>query len=75
MFANIFTKTTRDRFIGLSVAAVSVAVMFLGGMAVYRQIDVSFYYDMPQAFLDLMGIPAGGDVAGLAFGAIYGLIG
>ena len=75
MFANIFTKTTRDRFIGLSVAAVSVAVMFLGGMAVYRQIDVSFYYDLPQAFLDLMGIPEGGDVAGLSFGAIYGLIG
>jgi ABC-2 type transport system permease protein len=49
--------------------------MFLGGMAVYRQIDVSFYYDMPQALLDLMGIPEGGDVAGLAFGAIYGLMG
>ncbi len=75
MFANVFTKTTRDRFFGLSAAAVSVAVMFLGGMAVYRQIDVSFYYEMPQALLDLMGIPEGGDVAGLAFGAIYGLIG
>ena len=75
MLANIFTKTTRDRFFGLSAAAVSVAVMFLGGMAVYSQIDVSFYYEMPQALLDLMGIPVGGDVAGLAFGAIYGLIG
>ncbi len=75
MFANIFTKTIRDRYIGLSVAAVTVAIALLGGMAVYNQIDVSFYYDLPQAILDLMGLPEGGDVAGLAFGAIYNLIG
>ncbi|MFV1960408.1 MAG: ABC transporter permease subunit [Acidimicrobiia bacterium] len=75
MFANIFTKTIRDRYTGLSVAALSVAIALLGGMAVYNQIDVSFYYDLPQGILDLMGIPEGGDVAGLALGATYSLIG
>ncbi len=75
MFANIFTKTIRDRYIGLSVATVTVAIALLGGMAVYNQIDVSFYYDLPQGILDLMGIPEGGDVAGLALGATYSLIG
>ena len=75
MFANIFTKTTRDRQLGLLVGALSIAVLLWYGMAVYRTVDVSFYDQLPPAFLELMGIPAEGDVASLAFGAMYNLMG
>ena len=44
-------------------------------MAVYRTVDVSFYEQLPPAFLELMGIPSVGDVASLAFGAMYNLMG
>ena len=75
MFANVFTKTTRDRQLGLLVGALSIAVLLWYGMAVYRTVDVSFYDQLPPAFLELMGIPAEGDVASLAFGAMYNLMG
>jgi len=76
MFANVFTKTVRDRTIAMLVASVSIGLMLWFGMVVYRDVDLSFYYEsLPPAILDLMGIPAGGDVAGLAVGAMYNLIG
>jgi len=76
MLANVFTKTTRDRSIAMLVASFSVGLMLWFGMAVYRDVDISFYYDnLPPAVLDLMGIPANGDVAGIAVGAMYNLIG
>ena len=75
MFANVFTKTTRDRQLGLLVGALSIAVLLWYGMAVYRTVYVSFYDQLPPAFLELMGIPAEGDVASLAFGAMYNLMG
>jgi ABC-2 type transport system permease protein len=40
-------------------------------MAVYRQIDLSIYTDLPEAFLTLVGIPEDADVASLAYNAIY----
>ena len=75
MFANVFTKTTRDRQIGLLVGALGIAVLLWYGMAVYRTVDLSFYEQFPPAVLELMGIPSVGDVASLAFGAMYNLMG
>jgi len=75
MLANIFLKTTRDRVTGVAVGTVAVAAMFAFGMAVYRTIDVSFYYQLPEAYLDLIGLPEGGDIGGLAFGALFNTIG
>jgi ABC-2 type transport system permease protein len=75
MLANIFLKTTRDRATGVAVGTVAVAAMFALGMAVYRTIDVSFYYELPEAYLDLIGLPEGGDIGGLAFGALFNTIG
>ena len=75
MLANIFLKTTRERTIAVLVGAFAVAAMFMMGMAVYRTVDVSFYYDLPPAYLELIGIPENGDVGGLAFGAIFNTIG
>ena len=71
MLTNVFTKTTLDRWKPPVIAAVSLAVLLLFGMAVYRGIDVSFWDDLPEAFRSVFGIPAGADVGGLAYGAIY----
>jgi len=75
MFANVFTKTVRDRTLGMLIGTFSVGVMLLFGLAVYRDIDLSFYQQLPRAMLELMGIPPEGDVGGLSFGAMYDLIG
>ena len=71
MLANVFTKTTLDRWKPPLIASVSLAVILVFGMAVYRGIDVSFWDDLPEAFRSVFGIPDGADVGGLAYGAIY----
>lgn len=68
---NVFTKTSRDRWKSTVVGAVTLAVLLIFGMAVYRDIDVSFWDDLPEAFRNMFGIPEGADVGGLAYGAIY----
>jgi ABC-2 type transport system permease protein len=75
MFANVFTKTVRDRTTGMLIGAFSVGVMLIFGMAVYRDVDISFYQEMPGAIVELMGIPEEGGVGGLSLGAMYDLIG
>ena len=69
MLATVLTKTFRDRWKGEVIAAFSLAVMFLFGMAVYRDIDLSVYTDLPEVFRSLMNIPADADVGTLAYGA------
>ncbi|MFP3882835.1 MAG: ABC transporter permease subunit [Actinomycetota bacterium] len=75
MLANVFSKTVRDRTLGMVIGAMSLGVLLVFGMAVYRDIDISFYQQLPQAILELMGVPAEGGVAGLAFGAMYDFMG
>ncbi len=64
MLANVFTKTTLDRWKPPLIASVSLAVTLVFGMAVYRGIDVSFWDDLPEAFRSMFGIPYGADVGG-----------
>jgi ABC-2 type transport system permease protein len=71
MLANVFTKTTQDWWKGMAIAVVTLGALFLMGMAVYRDIDISIYTSLPDAFLSLFGIPADADIASLAYGAIY----
>ncbi|HKJ56316.1 MAG TPA: ABC transporter permease subunit [Nitriliruptoraceae bacterium] len=76
MGTTVFTRSLRDRGAQELLGAVAVGLMLLFGMAVYADIDVSFYYDMPPAMLDLMGISDQvGGTAGIAYGAIYGFMG
>ena len=75
MLANVFTKAVRDRTLGMVIGAMSLGVMLLFGMAVYRDVDIVFYQQLPPAVLELMGVPAEGDVGGLAFGAMYEFMG
>ncbi|HEX2370603.1 MAG TPA: ABC transporter permease subunit [Acidimicrobiia bacterium] len=76
MLTNVFTKSLRDRSTAFLIGALSIGVMLWFGMAVYRDVDIGFYYEnLPPAILEMMGIPQTGDVAGIAFGAMYNLIG
>ncbi len=75
MLANVFTKTTRDRWKGEAIGVVTLAVLFLFGMAVYRDIDLAVYTDLPEVFRTMINIPKDADVASLAYGAIYGSYG
>jgi ABC-2 type transport system permease protein len=76
MFANVFTKTTRDRLPPGLLGAFTVGVFLFFAMWVYRDIDTSFYYELPAGLLDLVGVnPDGSGTGGIAFGAIYNLIG
>lgn len=75
MLSSVFTKTLRDRWIAMLVATVSLGLMVVFALAVYRDVDVSFYQDLPPAVLDLMGIPQDAGVAALSFGAMYDFIG
>lgn len=76
MLANVFTKTTRDRLPAGLIGALVAGLMLLFGMWVYQGVDTSFYYELPSAVLDLMGInPEGSGAGELAFGAIYNMMG
>lgn len=71
MLANVFTKTTQDRWKGMAIGAVAIGLMLLLGMSAYREIDLSLYTDLPELFRAVANIPADADVASLAYGAIY----
>lgn len=76
MLTSVFAKSVRDRTTSMLIGAMSIGVLLWVGMAVYRDVDIGFYYEnLPPAVLDLMGIPSTGDVAGIAVGAMYNLMG
>jgi ABC-2 type transport system permease protein len=56
MLATVATKTIRDRWIGVAIGVGSMALLLLGGMAVYRDLDLSIYTDLPEAFRSIIGI-------------------
>ena len=70
--ANVFAKTTRDRWLGWTIAAVSIGLFLLFGMATYREIDLSIYTSLPEAFRSLIGIGDDIDVGGLAVNVMFG---
>lgn len=76
MLSSIFTKSLRDRWVGEVVAAVTMGLLLVFTMAIYADVDVSFYYDLPVAAQQMTGIdPAVGGLAGVAYGSIYNLMG
>lgn len=70
--ATVFAKTTGDRWLGWAIAAVSIALFLLFGMATYREIDLSIYTSLPEAFRSLIGIADDIDVGGLAVNVMFG---
>ncbi len=76
MLANVFTKNIRDRIPAGLLGAVTVGALLFFSMWVYAGVDTSFYYELPAAVLELVGInPEGSGAGGIAFGAIYNLMG
>jgi ABC-2 type transport system permease protein len=71
MLSTVISKTFLDRWKGEAIGAVTLVALFLLGMLVYRDIDLSVYTDLPEVFRSLMNIPADADVGALAYGAIY----
>ena len=63
---NVFVKTASDRWLAWAIAAASVALFLLFGMSAYREIDLSIYTSLPEAFKSLIGISDNIDVGGLA---------
>jgi len=75
MLTNIFTKTVRDRWLGVAIAAGSLALMLLFAMAVYRDINLDFYAEMPEAIRAILGIPPDADIGGIAIGELFAAYG
>ncbi len=75
MFATVFTKSTWDRWKGMAIAIVSLALLLWMAMAVYRDIDLSVYTSLPEAFRSIIGIPEGADAASLGISVLYGVYG
>jgi len=75
MLANVFAKTTRDRWRGIAIGVAAIGALLFFGMSVYRDIDISVYTSLPEIFRTLMDIPADAGVGSLAYGAIYGSYG
>ncbi len=75
MLTNVFTKTTRDRWKGEAIGAITLAALFLFAMAVYRDIDLSVYTSLPEVYRTMVNIPADADLASLSYGAIFGSYG
>lgn len=63
----VFVKAVRDRWVAVAVATVLLGVWLVLAMAVYRDIDLSVYTDLPEGIRQLMGIPDGADAATLAY--------
>jgi len=70
MLATVLTKTFLDRWKAVVIGAFVLTLLFLSGMAVYRDIDLDVYTGLPEAFRALMNIPADADVGTLAYGVI-----
>lgn len=75
MFTNIFTKTVRDRWRGTMIATGSLILMLFFAMSLYRDVDLGFYTELPDALLTIMGIPAGAGIGSLAIGELFAAYG
>ena len=73
MLVSVFTKTTRDRWKGMLIAIFTLGLLLLMAMAVYRDIDLTVYMDLPEVFLSMMGIPDGADTASIGVPEDWGV--
>lgn len=71
MLASIALKTLRDRWKGWVVGTGILGAMLWWGMAIYSEIDLSIYTNLPPAVQAVLNIPENADAGALAYGAIY----
>lgn len=75
LLQTVFTKAIRDRWIPMAIAAVTLVLFMFYAMAVYNDIDLSIYTDLPAGIRELMGIPEGADAASLSYNVMLGFMG
>lgn len=75
LLRTVFTKAIRDRWLGFAIAAVTLVLFMFYAMAVYSEIDLSIYTDLPEGIRELMGIPEGADAASLSYNVMLGFAG
>ncbi len=75
LLQSVFTKTIRDRWLGMAIASVTLVLFMLYAMAVYSDIDLSIYTNLPEGIRELMGIPEGADAASLSYNVMLGFVG
>lgn len=73
--SSISLKVARDRWRGWAISAASLTLLLLFGMASYREVDLSVYTELPEAWRSLMGIGDDVDVGGLAISYVFGSFG
>ena len=71
MLANVYTKAATDRLRGVVIGTLVLIAFLLMAMAVYRDIDLSIYTSLPEAFRSMIGIEEDTDVGSLAYSAVY----
>ncbi|MGB0114801.1 MAG: ABC transporter permease subunit [Ilumatobacteraceae bacterium] len=75
IFATIFTKALRDRWLGIAIGAMIAGAFLVLAMAAYQDIDISLYADLPDGVRSVMGIPDDADPATLAYNIVLGMVG
>ena len=73
--SSIFLKEARDRWRGWAISAVSLTLLLAFGMLAYKDIDLSTFGELPEAYRSLLGLGDDIDVGGLAVGYVFGPFG
>ena len=71
MLANVYTKAATDRLRGIAIGTLTLVAFLFLGMAVYRDIDLSVYTEMPEVFRSMVGIEEDTGAGALAYSAMY----
>lgn len=77
MYANVYTATLRQRITGILVGVVAIISTVVLAVAVYTDIEdslVGFIRDMPEAYLSIIGISAGGEFSSIVLGEMMNLV-
>lgn len=75
MSATVLARSLRDRWRSTTITAAVLGLWLLLAMAVYSDIDLSLYTELPEAMRSVMGIPAQADAATLAYSVVFGTFG
>jgi len=71
----LYLAALRRRVIPAAIAVVVLGLWLLAAMAIYRDIDLGLYTDLPEGIRGLMGIPAEADTATLAYNVLFSFTG
>lgn len=72
MPGSLVMSALRDRWVSALVTATALTGWLLMAMAVYRDVDLSLYTDLPESLRAVMGVPDDADVASLSYNVLLG---